>query len=64
MSLIHKKSPSLELAEKISDALSEKYLISPEDAKKMSSKLSLGKFAVEDWRLAAEKAIDKGVKDE
>jgi len=53
-------SPSEELAEIILPLLVKDGLLLPEDAKKYKTKFAIGKMTLEDWRLAAEKALDKG----
>ncbi len=53
---------SQELAKKIFLRLSAEKLVTDEDAKKLVSKMADGKLRSEDWRLAIEKAVEKGAK--
>lgn len=55
-------TPSQELAKKIFLRLSAEKLVTDEDAKKLVSKMADGKLRSEDWRLAIEKAAEKGAK--
>lgn len=55
-------TPSQELAKKIFLRLSAEKLVTDEDAKKLVSKMADGKLRSEDWRLAIEKAVEKGAK--
>jgi hypothetical protein len=51
--------PSESLAERVMDRLIEEKLLTPEDRKKLLTKLGEGKLKQEDWRLAIELAQDK-----
>lgn len=53
------KTPSEELTELILPLLAEIKLLLPEDADKYKTKMASGTMKVEDWLLAAEKALDK-----
>ena len=53
------KSPSELLAERIASALVDQKLLLVEDAKRIRPYLASGKMKAEDWRLLAEKALDK-----
>ena len=52
-------TPSGQLAAKIMDRLIEEKLLTPEDRKKLLTKLGDGKVSQEDWRLAVELAQAK-----
>lgn len=53
-------SPSQDLAQRIVDKLIAENLVLVADAKTAQAKIADGKMFAEDWRLAIEKAIDKG----
>lgn len=55
-------TPSIELAKQIFLRLVAEQLVTDDDAKKLATKLADGKVRAEDWRLAIEKAADKGAK--
>lgn len=55
-------TPSQDLAKIIFLRLSAEKLVTDEDAKKLVSKMADGKLRSEDWRLAIEKAVEKGAK--
>jgi hypothetical protein len=52
-------TPSAQLAAKIMDRLIDEKLLTPEDRKKLLTKLGDGKVSQEDWRLAIELAHAK-----
>lgn len=51
--------PSAQLAAKIIDRLTDEKLLTPDDRKKLLTKLADGKLRPEDWRLALELAGSK-----
>lgn len=55
------KSPSEALAEVIGPLLVSGGLLLPEDVEKSRAKIAAGTMKAEDWLLAAEKAVAKGV---
>lgn len=55
-------TPSMELAKNIFLRLVAEELVTDDDAKKLATKLADGKVRPEDWRLAIEKAAEKGAK--
>lgn len=55
------KSPSEALAEVIAPLLISGGLLLPEDVEKSRAKIAAGTMKAEDWLLAAEKAVAKGV---
>ena len=54
------KSPSEELADAIVPLLLQKGLFLAEDAEKHKARIVAGTMKMEDWLLAAEKAVAKG----
>lgn len=52
-------SPSELLSAKIIERLITEKLITPDDGKKLTSKMAAGKLRPEDWRLPIELAEDK-----
>ncbi len=58
------KTPSEILAEKVVGVLAERELVLADDIQQMSLDLAIGKLRAEDWRVAIEKAIDKGASGE
>lgn len=55
-------TPSQELAKKILARLTAEKLVTDDDAKKLATKMADGKLRPEDWKLAIEKAAEKGAK--
>lgn len=55
-------TPCQELAKIILARLTAEKLVTDDDAKKLSTKMADGKLRPEDWKLAIEKAAEKGAK--
>ncbi len=55
-------TPSQELWKKILARLTAESLLTDDDAKKLAAKMAEGKLRPEDWRLAIEKAAEKGAR--
>ena len=55
------KSPSDELVEMIAPLLVDRGLLLPADVENYKSQIAAGTMKAEDWFLAAEKALEKGV---
>jgi len=55
-------TPSEVLAARILKRLSAEKLLTEDDEKKLAAKMAAGKLRPEDWRLAVEKAAEKGAK--
>jgi len=54
-------TPSEEVAKEVVCSLGEKNLLLPDDGEKLEAKIANGTMKPEDWLLAAQKAVDKGV---
>ena len=54
-------TPSEEVTEAVIHAVKEKGLLLPGDSDKLKAKIAGGTMKAEDWLIAAEKALDKGV---
>jgi hypothetical protein len=54
-------TPSEEVAKEVVRALGEKKLLLPDDGEKLGANIAAGAMKPEDWLLAAQKAVDKGV---